>query len=293
MVDVPVVETLAVETPAVDQPIHFNNDGTFGDGWQGTLEEGLREEKSLATFKNVNDLAKSFVSTKSMVGKDTIAIPTDASTEQEWEAYHVAGGRPDTVEDYGLKVPEGFPEEVVEKIFPKERLTAWQDRFFKAGISKKAADKFIADYAQDILLDLQNMKREEEQQMAELKSGLHTDWGNAYEQKKHIGNIAMEKAASTEKGDVVIVDEEFKARLVEKAGNDPDIIRAFANIGSRFIDGKSPNYTNIPTPSDLQTQIDKIQENPLYLNGTTEQRMKLANQIMAIREKMKPEAKTT
>ena len=295
-------ETTAVETatteattttePATTEPIHFNSDGTFGENWQGQLDEGLREDNSLKTFKNVNDLAKSFVNTKSMVGKNTMEVPTDASSELVWDTFHKAGGRPDTVDDYNLKAPEDFPEEALDKVFPAERLKAWQERFFKSGISKKAADRFIADFAQDMLTDLQAMKQAEEQQMSELVSGLATDWGAAMEQKKHLGNIAMNEAASVMKDGVEVVNEEFKARLVQKAGNDPDIIRAFANLGAKFSEGKSPDFTAVPTPSDIQTQIDEITSKPLYLNGTHKERMALANQVMALREKMKS-TKTT
>lgn len=283
--DTGIVETPAVETTPAPETVYFGKDGSLAEGWQGTLEEGLKDEKSLGTFKNVGDLAKSFVNTKSMVGKNTMEIPTDTSNEAVWEAYYKAGGKPETVADYNLKVPDGFPEEAVEQVFPKERLSAWQERFFKAGISKKAADKFIADFAQDMLVDLKTTRQAEEQQMADLKSGLATEWGAAFEQKKHLGNIAMEEAASTIKNGETIVDEEFKARLIAKAGNDPDIIRAFSNLGSKFAEGKSPNYSTVPTPADYDDQIEKIIANPLYLNGTQKERMKLANQVMALREK--------
>ena len=73
-----------------------------------------------------------------------------------------------------------------------------------------------------------------------------------------------------------------------KIRKDPDLTRFTSNLGSKFAEGKSPNFSAVPTPSDLQTQIDEIQANPLYLKGTYKQRMDLANKIMAIREKMPP-----
>ena len=288
--ETPAVTTGAVVTTtdpvavATVPPVYFGSDGTLHDGWQGTLDESLREDKSLSTLKTVGDLAKSFVNTKSMVGKNTMEIPTEASEEGVWEEYHKIGGRPETVADYNLKAPDGFPEEVMEKVFPKARIEAWQERFFKAGVSKKASEQFIAAFAQDMIVDLQTMKQDQEQQLSELTSGLATDWGNAYDQKIHLGNIAV---AEGTKG-----DDEFKARVVAKIQKDPDLTRFTANLGGLFAEGKSPDFTAVPTPSDYQAQIDKITENPLYLNGSTEQRMKLANQIMEIRKKMKPEKST-
>ena len=137
----PVVEPVV---PLVTPASFFGTDGVLNEGWQGTLEEDIREEKSLLSFKSVGDLAKSFVNTKKMVGKNVIAIPGDISSEGEWQEFHKAGGRPETVADYNLKVPEGFPETALEQVFPKARLEAWQERFFKGGVSKKAADHCLS-----------------------------------------------------------------------------------------------------------------------------------------------------
>lgn len=282
----PVVETVVA-------PAFFGTDGILNEGWQGTLEEDLREEKSLLSFKTVGDLAKSFVTTKKMVGKNVIAIPGDASTEGEWQEFHKAGGRPETVADYNLAAPEGFPEEVLEQVFPKARLEVWQERFFKGGVSKKAAEDFIAEFANDMITDLQVMNQAKELEATELTNGLATDWGAAFEQKKHLGNIAMNEAATSIIGGQPVVNEEFKARLVQKAGDDPDIIRAFANLGEKFAEGKPTGFGAIPTPGDYQDQIDKLMEDPLYTNGDVKQRMKIAEKIMAIRKLQKPEPVTT
>ena len=295
---VPVVEPVIPAVEPVVEPVtaptaFFGTDGVLNEGWQGTLGEDIREEKSLLSFKSVGDLAKSFVNTKKMVGASVIAIPTDVSTEGEWQEFHKAGGRPETVADYNLKVPEGFPEEALEQVFPKARLEAWQERFFKGGVSKKAADLFIAEFANDMIVDLQAMNQAKELEATELTSGLAIDWGAAFEQKKHLGNIAMEEAASSTVNGQVVVNEEFKARLVKKAGNDPDIIRAFANLGEKFAEGKPPGFAAIPTPSDYQDQIDKLMEDPLYTKGTQTQRMKIANKIQELMKLQKPEPVTT
>ncbi len=290
----PAVEPVVAPVVApVTPPAFFGTDGVLNDGWQGTLGEDIREEKSLLSFKSVGDLAKSFVNTKKMVGANVIAVPTDITTEAELAEFHKAGGRPETVADYNLKVPEGFPEAAVEQVFPAARLEAWQERFFKGGVSQKAADLFIAEFANDMAADLQAMNQAKEATHTELTSGLATDWGAAFEQKKHLGNIAMNEAASSMVNGQAVVNEEFKARLVAKAGNDPDIIRAFANLGEKFAEGKPPGFAAIPTPSDHQDQIDKLMEDPLYTKGTQAQRMKIANKIQELKKLQMPEPATT
>lgn len=271
--------------PAPDATVYFGADGVLNEGWQSTLPEGYRDEKSLLTVKDTKVLAKMFVDTKRMVGKDTMAIPTDASTEGEWEAYHKAGGRPETVADYNLKAPEGFPDEIKAQVFPEGRIEKWQERFFKGGVSQKAADHFIAEFTQDILSDYKIAQQAKELAMEDLKSGLATDWGAAFEQNKHLGNMAITEGVEG--------DFDFQERLTQKFGNDPDFVRFTSNLGKKFAEGKPPSHTAIPTPSVYQEQIDALMADPLYTAGSQKQRMQIANKIMAIRELMKPEPVTT
>ncbi len=278
-----------VTTPVVpDAPViapetnYFGKDGVLSEGWQSTLPEGYRDEPSLKTVRDAKVLAKMFVDTKRMVGKDTIAVPTDKSPKDEWSEYYRIGGRPDTVEDYGLAVPEGFPPEFAEKVFPPDRIAKWQQRFFDGGVSKKAASQFIAEFANDMLADIQSAKQADESRLAELTSGLSTDWGAAYDQKIHLGNIAIEEGT--------MGSQEFKDRVVAKVQKDPDLTRLLANLGSKFSEGKSPEFMNIPTPSDIQTQIDELMASPILTDPKSLplQRKPIMDKIMALRNKMNP-----
>jgi hypothetical protein len=287
------VETPAVDAPAANAPViapetnYFGSDGVLSEGWQSTLPEGYRDEPSLKTVKDAKVLAKMFVDTKRMVGKNTIAVPDDNSPKDEWSEYYRLGGRPDTVEDYGLAVPEGFPPEFAEQVFPADRIAKWQQRFFDGGVSKKAAMQFIAEFANDALADIKSASQAEESQLTELTKGLSIDWGAAYDQNIHLGNLAIEDATAG--------NEEFKERVVAKVQKDPDLTRVLAHFGVYVAEGKSPDFTAIPTPSDLQTQIDELMESPVLTdrNSTPAQRKVITDKIMALREKMKPEVKTT
>ena len=278
----PVVDPVVA---SVADPIYFGTDGVLNEGWQGTLSEELREDKTLQVFKNVGDLAKSYVSARGMIGKDTMAVPSDTSTEGEWQEYHKAGGRPETVEDYDLKAPEGFPEELATKIFPADRITKWKERFFKGGVSQKAARDFINEFAQDMLIDYKAVEQAKVTQKEELASGLATDWGAAFEQNKHLGNMVIVEGTAG--------DDEFKARLTEKFGNDPDFVRFSANLGKKFAEGKPPGFATIPTPNDYQDQIDALMADPLYTKGTQVQRLRIADKLVALRKLQKPEPAIT
>jgi len=245
-IDQPSIDAAAAAAkPATGTETYVNPDGSFKDGWQSQLDPEIRDDPAVKPYKRWQDGFKSLVNAQRMVGKNKIAVPSANSSQGEWDEYYKAGGRPETAADYGLKAPEGLPGE----LFPPERLTKWQERFHKAGISKKAADMIISEYAADIGLDLQAHQTDTELAMTELKGGLQRDWGAAYDQNIHLGNLAIEEGV---KG-----NEEFKDRLVAKFGNDPDFIRFASNLGGKFSEAKLID-AKIPTPADLDDQIKTI-----------------------------------
>ena len=61
------------------------------------------------------------------------------------------------------------------------------------------------------------------------------------------------------------------------------------HFGEMLAEGKPPSATAIPTPSDYQDQIDALMADPLYTKGTQQQRMRIADKIMALRKLQKPE----
>jgi hypothetical protein len=287
MGDEPVVVIEPVVDPVVDpvvSPIvdtqYFGTDGTLKEGWTSTLAEDIRDEKSLLSYKTIQDLAKSNVMTKKMVGANTIVMPTDASTESEWEAFHIAGGRPGTVADYNLKAPDGFPEALLAQVFPEGKLAAWQDRFFKGGVSKKTADALISEFANDMVADFTAMEQAKADRLTESANALSTEFGAAFDQKMHMGDMAIEEFA----GD----NQELKESLAYLK-NDPNAVKMLVHFGGMLAEGKPPGFSAIPTPSDHQDQIDTLMQDPLYMSGTKQQRMKIAEKIMAIRKVMTPE----
>jgi hypothetical protein len=222
------------------------------EGWRDTLPEDIRSEKVFDRESNFEGAMKSLASAEKAFGKDKIVKPSEASSEADWDAYYVAGGRPDTAADYAFVRPEELPEEH----YNQELATAAQELFHKIGISKKQADVLFAFNNNNVIAQLAKKAQDSELSMKELTDGLYSDWGNAYEQKKHFGNAAIEQGTN---GDV-----EFKERLTKKFGNDSDFIRFSANLGGKFAESGSIKVEGIPTPADIQVQIDEAMASPAY-----------------------------
>jgi len=242
-------------TEAVTTPVPIiGEDGKFTENWRETLPEDIREEKCLQTFGDIQGMSKSLVHALRTVGKDKITVPSETATDEEWGEYYKAGGRPDTAADYNFAKPDDFPEELYSQDYANEV----QDIFFKFGGSKKLATALFAHNLGYVLKQAKAKNDADDFDLKEVEDGLYRDWGNAYEQKKHLGNVAIERG--------VAGDEEFKARLVEKFGKNPDFVRFASNIGSKFAEHGDIAVTGIPTPQEMDAKIKEEMAKDSYTN---------------------------
>lgn len=238
--------------------------GVLREGWQEILPEDLREEPYLKEVKNLEGISRSVVSARKMVGANKMTIPTEASSEEEWDNYHKIGGRPDTAADYNYVRPEALPEEHWNQDFAN----AAQEILFKGGASKKLADALLELNVQTTIATLKAKVEAEQTAYKEAEIAWHKECGNAIEQKTHLGNIAIDQGVrktervGTESHEVV--DEEFRARLTEKFGNDIDFVKFTSNLGSKFAEHGDIAAPGVPTPGDIQTQIDNEMASKAY-----------------------------
>lgn len=246
---IPEAGAVAPETPAA--PL-VNSEGALREGWRDTLPEDIRSDKVFDRVSDFGGIMKSLSSAERAYGADKIAIPNEASSEAEWDTFHKAGGRPETADDYAF----ARPEELAEEYYSADQAKAAQDLMHSLGLSKKQADALFAFNNNHVIAELARKAQDAELAATKLQDGLYADWGNAFEQKKHLGNKAINEGTAG--------NDEFKARLTEKFGNDPDFIRFAANLGSKFSEAGSPDIALIPTTGDIQNQIDEAMANKAY-----------------------------
>jgi hypothetical protein len=251
--DAAVADATTTDAATTAQPTPLvNAEGVLRDGWRDSLPEDIRSDKVFDRVSNFEGIMKSLSSAERAFGKEKISIPGEASSEAEWTEFHKAGGRPETAGDYNLS----RPEELSEEHYSKELATAAQDLFHKIGLSKKQADALFEFNNSAVITQLASNAQNAEAARAQLKNELYSEWGNAFEQKKHFGNVAVEKGSAG--------NQEFKERLLNtkladgtRLGDNSDFIRHNSNLGSMFSEAGSLTVEMIPTPGDIQTQIDE------------------------------------
>lgn len=272
----------ATETTATDTTTAVSiagADGVFVKDWHTKAPDGyeeLRDDKSLATIKSVWDIGKSYRHVRKQVPLDKMARPNDTWGDSDWDEFHKAGGRPDTKEDYNIKRHEEMPEDAMTK----EDIDSFHDLLFRHGASKKLSDAIVEWNNEHFLHIKKQIEQAEEDQTNQVSDGLRKEWGLAYDQNVHRGEVAISKDKDVES------DPAYKARLLEKVNKDPDLIRFASNMGYKFVEHKIVEDPGIPTPVDIQTQITEIMADPRYSHIDLEVRQPLIDKVLMLRRKL-------
>lgn len=274
------------ETPPVapEQPIvsaaptsPFKSDGTYVENWHTMAPEGyedLREDKTLPRFKNPWDMARSYVQVRKQVPLEKIARPNENFSEQEWNEYYDAGGRPSTPGDFNIKMPEGFPEDK----WDQAKAVKYQDFFHKIGLSKKQVDAITAFNNEDVMAVLQDNKQREEMEATIVWDTIHKEWGRAFDQNVHRGNVAIHVGSNGDEG--------LEQSLLAKVNKDPELLKLVSNLGGKFTENSPFETPSVPTPGDLKTQIDKLRADPRYMSKDKSIRQPIIDQISRLTEQM-------
>lgn len=110
-----------------------------GGSWLDGVDDGTREAIEAKGFKNVGDLAKSWLGGEKLIGRRGAVMPGENGTDEQWDQFYKATGRPDKADDYAFAVPEGHDLTDYDKAF--------QDHFrpvlHKAGLSQRAVDTIV------------------------------------------------------------------------------------------------------------------------------------------------------
>jgi hypothetical protein len=242
--------------PAItDAPSIVSKDGSLVENWHTLAPEGyedLKESKTLPRIKNIWDFGKSYEHVRRQVPMDKIAKPTEHFTDQDWEEWHNAGGRPPTPQDYNIQKPEDFPDE----LWNQDNANSAQDLFHRIGLNQNQVNELL-NWNNQLTLDAKKVMDEATaQKVQEVEDKLHKDWGAAYDQKIQMGNMAIEKDPDTK-------DPEYKERLLDKVNRDPDLIRFASNLGAKFIEAGAP-MPNIPTPDEINSRISQEMQKKSY-----------------------------
>lgn len=220
--------TMSLNDPALNQKPQeqftidkiVNNDGTFKEGWNFSVEGG----ESLSKYNNINDLIKGFVNANKLIGKkqEQISRPGADATDEQRKAWREHLGVPEKADDY--QVPDEYKETVDAESF-KEFAQFAHEHNIPADTMQELL-RFQERYAAK--LNEVNAKRIEEQ-AKEARKYFQAEWGGLYERNFNLLKDGLVRAG------IDIESPEMSGAL-----NNPFILSALFDKISSMQDGTMP-----------------------------------------------------
>ena len=227
------------------------------EDWRSTIPEDLRNDPSLADIQDVSSLAKGYVHAQHMIGSDKVAIPgKDAAPEVLSEFYNKLG-RPEQATGY--EVPkENMPDIPIKE---EEAGTFFQEAH-RIGLNKTQAAALIRWQAEQAHQGLEAGEQQVEANLEQATSPMRQEFGKAYDEK-----MDMAKNAAKQFGG----DELMSLLDSTGLGNEPALIKAFANIGKAVandeIIGGGGRQGFLMSPAEAKTQISQLKRDPNFMKS--------------------------
>lgn len=238
------------------QPTPSPTPGTGGDGggqltdWRTQLPEDLRAEKSLASFKDLGSLAKSYLESQKMIG-GSIRLPKPDAPPEERQKFlddlYGKLGRPESPDKYEIgtpTLPEGVP-------WDGEMQKEFLGVAHKAGLNSEQAAALLEWYAGKTVTAVEGMA----QATVQVAETLKKEWGAQYDR-----NLALAQRVVSHLGGPDVLQTLDASGL----GNDPALIRLFARVGrvmaeAQMIPGE---VEGVPGPEEARATLAKIMSDP-------------------------------
>lgn len=128
----------------IDEGASFGESVSKAKSFVSTLNEELRENKSLQNIKDANDLANQFINAQKLIGQK-VAEPEGGD---DYYNFYNKLGRPESVDGYEFDIPEDLG------IDPKEIHEKYSKAFHEAGLTKKQASILAAKQMEEVKAQL-------------------------------------------------------------------------------------------------------------------------------------------
>ena len=183
-----------------------------------SLDESLRSNPSLQNFADANALAKSYVHARSHIGADKVAKPQSSWTDDQYNDFYAETGRPEKSEDYDIKINTDDSD--------AEAWNNFKNAAHGAGLNGNQAQK-MAEYLENTFTEVdQKFEANVDQINDATRKELQQEFGQALEQKIHMGYAAAQRYIDTELFETVELADG------RKLGDHPAIVKMFASIAS-------------------------------------------------------------
>lgn len=236
------------------------------DTWQSSLPTELKNHQGLQKFKDVSDLAKSYVEVESMVGRKGVILPEAENAEDRGRFFNELG-RPESPDGYNAADFEAgawgdlpFDDEAAGDANMREL-------FHEVGLTQEQVTRFQAGMKERLGAAREKRQLAEEVHRDGSIRALREKFGNSYDDRILAAQQAI-RAAAGDSADSIVEMQMADGTLL---GDNPAFIEMFANLGGKMaehglVGGKR---ASVPTmdPLTAQQRLTELMSDPDYLEA--------------------------
>lgn len=244
---------------AQNQPTSTTQEPKFeGPEWLASMPEELRASKSLAKFKDVENLARGYENAQKLIGRDRITIP---KTDEEFREAYTKLGCPDDPKKYSFKYDDSKLSEAHRDALAKD-VELFREWAKDAGLNNSQANaiinKYVAQAGVFVADDLTRCTAE----VQACESALRSEWGEAYDVKIAVANRVLSRYG----------DQGMMQAIAESGlGRNPGFVRMMVKLGEMTQEDVGLDKTGgsqVMTPDAIREQIAEVQAHPAYLDAS-------------------------
>lgn len=220
--------------------------------WKGTLGETFEGLDTLGKFKSLEELAKGYVHAEKLIGREKIPMP---ETPEEIASVMKRLGAPETVEEYGLKLPEKVSEQY-KAVFESD-LKWFGDSALKHNLTKAQVDGLFADYVEYQNSNLALLNEATGKARNESLVALQKEHGDKFQEVLHGAAHVLNTFG----------DETLKRVLDDTGlGNHPALVRMLYKLRPFISEEVSLDKAPAQTLAQLDEELNKALQDPAYLD---------------------------
>ena len=247
---VPVEKTeTSTETvkPSTQETKQEATTSTTQSTWKDSISEEFRKDPNIEKFTEIDALAKSYINATRMIGQDKVVIPTNNSTEDQWNEVYDKLGRPESAEKYSLDAKS----KVVS--LDENAVKQFAETSHKLGLNNKQAQGLLEFYKQNMEGTAQQAKIDTETAQAQAEQELRSEWGREFDTK-------VKQASSLAKANIKPEILDMTLSNGTRLGDHPEIIKGFAKIAGMMSEDKivSTESESVQSNQSIQDEIDSI-----------------------------------
>ena len=243
--------------------------------WKDSISEEFRKDPNIEKFTEIDALAKSYINATRMIGQDKVVIPTNNSTEDQWNEVYDKLGRPESADKYTLDAKS----EVIS--LDDNAVKQFAETSHKLGLNNKQAQGLLEFYKTNMEGTAQQAKVDAETAQAQAEQQLRSEWGREFEAKVKQASSLAKANMNPEILDMTLSN---GARL----GDHPEIIKGFAKIAGMMSEDKivSTESESVQSNQSIQDEIDTIINDKAspYWNKSHPNHDKQVQQVYTLRE---------